>query len=67
MPKMKTKKAAAKRFLFTATGKVKFKRTKKRHNLGNKNAATKLKLRKAGYVFKGDEKHVKECLPYGSR
>ena len=45
MMKLKTKKAAAKRFSFTATGKVKFKRTGKRHNLGNKSSARKLKLR----------------------
>ncbi|MCM2324378.1 MAG: 50S ribosomal protein L35 [Oligoflexia bacterium] len=65
--KLKTKKAAAKRFSFTATGKVKFKRTNKRHNLGSKNAARKLKLRSAGYLCKGDEGHAEKCMPYGSR
>ena len=65
--KLKTKKAAAKRFSFTATGKVKFKRTNKRHNLGNKTTGQKLKLRKSGIVFEGDVKHVEKCLPYGSR
>lgn len=65
--KMKTKKAAAKRFKFTATGKIKFKRTKKRHNLGNKSGSKILSLRKAGYVFEGDEKNIERCLPYGSR
>ena len=64
--KLKTKKAAAKRFSFTATGKVKFKRTNKRHNLGNKSSARKLKLRSGGYVFEGDIKHVEKCMPYGS-
>ncbi len=63
--KLKTKKAAAKRFSFTATGKVKFKRTNKRHNLGNKGPKRKLKLRKGGYVFEGDIQHVRECMPYG--
>jgi large subunit ribosomal protein L35 len=67
MPKMKTKKAAAKRFSFTATGKVKFKRTNKRHNLGSKSPKQKLALRAAGYVFSGDVKHVEKCLPYGSK
>lgn len=65
--KMKTKKAAAKRFSFTATGKVKFKRTNKRHNMGNKSASRKLKLRGAGYLFSGDERHVVKCMPYGSQ
>jgi large subunit ribosomal protein L35 len=65
--KLKTKKAAAKRFSFTATGKVKFKRVNKRHGLGNKTAARKLKLRSSGILFEGDIKHVEKCLPYGSR
>jgi large subunit ribosomal protein L35 len=64
--KLKTKKAAAKRFSFTATGKVKFKRTNKRHNLGSKNSKRKLKLRSAGYVFSGDVKAIEKCLPYGA-
>jgi len=67
MTKMKTKKAAAKRFKFTATGKVKFKRAGKRHNLGHKNSKAKLALRKGGILTDGDVKHVEECLPYGSR
>ncbi|OFZ80943.1 MAG: 50S ribosomal protein L35 [Bdellovibrionales bacterium RIFOXYD1_FULL_53_11] len=65
--KMKTKKAAAKRFKFTATGLVKFKRTNKRHNLGSKSAKRVLQLRKGGYVFEGDIKHVEKCMPYGSK
>ena len=64
--KLKTKKAAAKRFKFTATGKVKFKRAGKRHNLGNKNKARKLKLRSSGLLFSGDIRHIEKCLPYGS-
>jgi large subunit ribosomal protein L35 len=64
--KLKTKKAAAKRFSFTATGKVKFKRTNKRHNLGAKSAKQKLALRAAGYIFDGDVKHIEKCLPYGN-
>jgi len=64
--KLKSKKAAAKRFSFTATGRVKFKRINKRHNLGKKCSARKLKLRSAGYVFAGDIKHVEKCLPYGT-
>lgn len=65
--KMKTKKAAAKRFSFTATGKVKFKRAGKRHNLGHKNSGSKLKLRSAGYLMEGDIRHIERCLPYGSK
>lgn len=65
--KLKTKKAAAKRFRFSATGKIKFKRTNKRHNMMTKNSARKLALRPAGYLFEGDRGHIEKCLPYGSR
>jgi large subunit ribosomal protein L35 len=65
MPKIKSKKAAAKRFSFTATGKVKFKRTNKRHNMGNKSAKRKLKLRAPGYLIPGDVRHIENCLPNG--
>ncbi len=64
--KRKTKKAAAKRFKFTATGKVKFKRAGKRHNLSAKNSKAKLKLRSAGYLIDGDVTHIIRCLPYGT-
>ncbi len=67
MTKQKTKKSAAKRFKFTATGKVKFKRVNKRHNLGNKSSARKLKLRSAAYLMDGDARHIEKCMPYGSR
>ena len=63
--KMKTKKAAAKRFSFTATGRVKFKRTNKRHNSGAKSPSRILKLRKGGYLAEGDVKHIEKCMPYG--
>lgn len=63
--KMKTKKAAAKRFKFTATGKVKFKKAGKRHILTGKSAKSKLGKRSAGYLFPGDANHVIKCMPYG--
>jgi large subunit ribosomal protein L35 len=66
MPKIKSKKAAAKRFKLTATGKIKYKRAGKRHNLGNKSSARKLKLRGASYLFEGNRRHITRCLPNGS-
>ncbi len=66
MTKLKTKKAAAKRFKFTGTGKIKFKRAGKRHNLSHKNAKAKLALRSGGILFDGDMKHIEKCMPYGS-
>jgi large subunit ribosomal protein L35 len=65
--KLKTKKAAAKRFSFTATGKVKFKRAGKRHLLSKRSSNNKLKLRAGGYMIPGDANHVIKCMPYGSQ
>jgi large subunit ribosomal protein L35 len=65
--KLKTKKAAAKRFKFTATGKIKFKRAGKRHILTNKSQKSKLSKRSSGLIFKGDMKHIEKCMPYGSK
>ena len=66
MPKMKTKKSAAKRFTFTGTGKVKYKKQNLRHILTKKSAKRKRNLRHAGML---DEVNVpvikKQMLPYG--
>jgi len=64
--KQKSKSAAAKRFKFTATGKVKFKRAALRHNMGNKSRKRKQDLRSKGVLFQGDLPHIEGCLPYGS-
>jgi large subunit ribosomal protein L35 len=63
--KQKTKKAAAKRFKITATGKIKAKPGGTRHNLGNKSRKRKRGLRSTTVIFRGDEGHIKACLPYG--
>ena len=65
MPKMKTKSAAAKRFKVSASGKVKFKRAGKRHQLGHrKSAKRKLKLRAGAYVHPSSVKRILTSLPY---
>lgn len=64
--KLKTKKAAAKRFKFTATGKVKFKRAGMRHNLGHRKRNMKMKLRPSGILDVGDTGHIRACMPLGS-
>lgn len=63
--KMKTKKAAAKRFRLTASGKIKFKRATLRHILAHRSRSNKLPLKKGGYVHDSDAQHVLECMPYG--
>jgi large subunit ribosomal protein L35 len=64
MPKMKTKKAAAKRFKITGTGKLKRARAFKQHILTKKSTKTKRNLRKAGYVSETQEKTMKILMPY---
>lgn len=64
MPKMKTRKAAAKRFRITGTGKLKRSKAFKQHILTKKSAKRKRNLRKAGYVSITQEKVMKKLLPY---
>ena len=56
MPKMKTSRAAAKRFKVTGTGKLKRNKAYKRHILTKKTTKTKRNLRKATMT---DETNVK--------
>ncbi len=66
MPKMKTKKAAAKRFTLTANGKVKYKKMNLRHILTKKTTKRKRNLRKAGFLDMGPVYQItKKLLPYG--
>ena len=66
MPKMKTKKSAAKRFSFTGTGKVKYKKQNLRHILTKKSAKRKRKLRQSGILSQDNVKEIKKrLLPYG--
>ena len=64
MPKMKTKRAAAKRFKRTGTGKVKRHRNFKDHILTKKTPKRKRKLRKAGLVAKADLGRIDRAMPY---
>ena len=64
MPKMKTSRAAAKRFKVTGTGKLKRSKAYKRHILTKKSAKRKRNLRKAAYVSTTQEKAMKKLLPY---
>ena len=62
--KLKTNRAAAKRFKVTGTGKLKRSKAYKRHILTKKSAKTKRNLRKAGLVDCTNEKQMKRILPY---
>ena len=66
MPKMKTRKSAAKRFSFTGSGKVKYKKQNLRHILTKKSTKRKRNLRKTGILAVENVPVVrKKLLPYG--
>jgi large subunit ribosomal protein L35 len=62
--KMKTKRAAAKRFSVTGTGKIKFNKAKRRHILTKKAVKWKRQARLKGQLKKGDANLVRPLIPY---
>jgi len=64
MPKMKTKRGAAKRFKVNGNGKVKRARAYRRHILTSKTRKRKRQLRKGVMVSPANEKAIKQLLPY---
>lgn len=64
MPKIKTKKAAAKRFKKTGTGKLKRMKAYKSHILTKKSSKRKRNLRHATMTDATNEKNMKKILPY---
>jgi large subunit ribosomal protein L35 len=64
MPKMKTKRGAAKRLKKTATGKLKRAGGWKQHKLESKSPKRRQKLRKAKMVAKADEARLQVLVPY---
>ena len=62
--KLKTNRAAAKRFKATGTGKLKRSHAGMAHILGKKSQKRKRNLRKSGTVDKSNEKQMKRLLPY---
>jgi large subunit ribosomal protein L35 len=62
--KAKTRKAVAKRFKVTGTGKVLRRKQGKRHLLQCKNRKRKRSLGQAALVSDADIKNVKENLPF---
>ncbi|MBI4126029.1 MAG: 50S ribosomal protein L35 [Deltaproteobacteria bacterium] len=67
MPKMKTRKSAAKRFRSAGKGKFKFKKAGLRHLLSARTTNRKRNLRRGGYVSKANQKQVEGMLPYGAK
>ena len=65
MPKLKTNKAASKRYSFTGTGKVKRTKANRRHRLATKTKRQRMTAKvQDGMVSKTYSEHVKKLLPY---
>lgn len=66
MPKLKTNRAAAKRFKLTASGRVKRSRAYLRHQLTlSKTHKQKRRLGTSALVSPSDERNIKRLLPNG--
>ncbi|MDR2051522.1 MAG: 50S ribosomal protein L35 [Deltaproteobacteria bacterium] len=64
MPKLKTRRAAAKRFSATASGKIKRRRQNLRHILTKKSAGRKMRLGQPALVDSANAKAVRRMCPY---
>ena len=67
MPKLKTNKAASKRYKFTGKDRIKRTKANRRHRLATKTKRTKLTARvQNGMAHKSCEETIKKLLPYGN-
>jgi large subunit ribosomal protein L35 len=62
MPKMKTRRGAAKRFKVTGSGRIKRNKANHRHMLIRRSNKAKRNMRQAGILSPGDAKLVKAML-----
>ncbi|MDD5726948.1 MAG: 50S ribosomal protein L35 [Victivallales bacterium] len=65
MPKLKTRKCAAKRLKQTGTGKYRHYKAGSRHILTKKNAKRKRRLGQDGAVSSAEKNRIRAALPYG--
>ncbi len=64
VPKMKTKKSAAKRFKRTGSGKLIHESQAQNHLAGKKNARRMRRLRRDKHLAPGDRRKIETLLPY---
>jgi large subunit ribosomal protein L35 len=64
MPKIKTRRSAAKRFRATGSGKIVRRKAFKNHMLEHKTSDKKRSLSQMALVDERDEKNVRSMLPY---
>jgi len=66
MPKIKTRKTAAKRFQITATGKILRRNTGKGHLMMKKSPSRKRRLSIESLVSGGEKQKVRRMVPYST-
>jgi large subunit ribosomal protein L35 len=64
MPKLKTRKAAAKRFRATGSGKIRRRKAFKSHMLEHKSSTRKRRISQLSLVGEEDAGNVRLMLPY---
>ena len=64
MPKIKTNRAAAKRFRVTGSGKIKRNKGFKSHLLSSKGKKRKRKLRRSTLVAAVEARNIRKLIPY---
>ena len=62
MPKMKTRRAAAKRFKITGSGRIKRNKANHSHMLIRRSNSAKRKMRQSDLVDSSEEKRVKRMI-----
>jgi large subunit ribosomal protein L35 len=65
MSKMKTNRAAAKRFRVTASGRIRRSKANAQHGMIGKSRKRRRRLRNNDIVAEGTERRIKILLPYG--
>ncbi len=66
MPKMKTRRATAKRFRYTGSGKIRRAHANRSHLLTGRSRKRKRNLRRLALISPSDEERIKRLIPYRS-
>ena len=62
MPKMKTRRSAAKRFKLTGTGRIRRNKANHSHMLIRRSKSAKRTMRNAGYIVSAEKTRVRKML-----
>ena len=65
MPKLKTRRSVAKRFRFTAKGKIRRAQANRSHLLTHRSSKRKRKLSQRELISPADQERIKRLLPWG--